>query len=146
IQVLNVVLDDETPDYYELSAEYKESGEGEADQRNQRETAIDVTGNLMLGLHELNLRGGTFERSSRQPPEFVNIDPANPVQRIANPNRSGLDQEYLEANGNFRLPGYSTLSISARLNQEAIGSSPLAPSGPTGAVTESFTNSWDNRE
>src|SRR5690606_9650347 len=42
--------------------------------------------------------------------------------------------------------GNSTLSVSAGRNQETFGSSPLAASGASGAITESFTNSWDNQD
>jgi len=145
-QVINVVLVEEKPDYYELNLAHRESGDGDPDQRNQRETNIGLIGNLTLGVHEVNLRGGTFERSSRQPPEFVNIDPANPVQRIANPNEFGLKQEFLEANGNFQLPAASSMSISARLSQNGISSSPIAANGTAGAITESFTNDGENQD
>src|SRR5690606_228746 len=75
-----------------------------------------------------------------------NIDPANPVQRVANPNELGLDTDYLEANGNFRLPADSSLSVSARRSQEAFGSSPITARAGNGAITEAFANNWDNRD
>lgn len=145
-QVLNVILDDNNPDYYEANIEYWESGEGKPEQRNQDETRIGLIANLTKWGHELNLRGGSSGRSSRQPPEFVSIDPANPVQRRANPSEFELDNEYFEANGVFLLPADSSLALSARISDESYGNTPLAGNSTAGLVSESSGNSWENRD
>lgn len=145
-QVLNVILDDNNPDYYEANLEYWESGEGKPEQRNQEETRIGLIANLTKWGHELNLRGGTSGRSSRQPAEFVSIDPANPVQRRANPNEFEFDNEYLEANGVFLLPADSSLALSARISDESFGNTPLTGNSAVGLVSESSGNSWENRD
>ena len=149
VQVVNVILEDEDIDYYELNTQYTHTGDGDVRQRNERNKYLELTGNLSWGLHEFSLRGETSDNTNRMPSEFVDIDPANPEQRISNQNQSDKKENFLQLSSNFYFQNDSSLSVNAELYEEDRISAPIFDVGSSSlasAVSESFFNNRDTQE
>lgn len=147
-QVINIIMEDEDPNYYELSTQYTRTGDGDARQRNETNTELDLTGNLSWGAHDFSLRAGTQDNTTRTPAGFVDIDPANPEQRVSSQNQDDEQQEYLQLNSVFNFQDSSRLSVTGELNKRARESAPVSvdANGSAFAVTESFENERDYRQ
>lgn len=148
-QVANVILEDEDPNYFELSSQFNRSGDGDVLQRNERNTEMDLTGNLSWRQHDFSLRAGLMDRSTRTPSDFVDIDPANPEQRISSQNQNDQTENYLQLSSIFNLQNESSLSVNAELNTRERISEPIPVGGGTAAalaISESFLNDRDFQE
>ena len=148
-QVANIILEDEDPDYFELSSQFNRSGDGDVRQRNERNTELDLTGNLSWGQHDFSLRAGLMDRSTKTPSDFVDIDPANPEQRISSQNQNDQGENYLQLSSIFNFQNESSLSVNAELNTQERISEPIPVGGGSAAVlaiSESFLNDRDFQE
>lgn len=148
-QVVNVMLVEEDADYFELDSRYSRGGDGDVRQRNEHNAEMDLTGNLNWGAHSFNLEGGISENKTRMPADFVEIDPANPVQRVSSQNEENRDQYYMQVNSIFNFTNDSSLSVNAELSAQEENEAPVPGAGSPGAtpaVNESSLGERDNRE
>ncbi len=147
-QVINVVTVQNPPAYYEVTTEVQRSGTGAIDQQNDRSANVDGTASFSWGGHEFTVTGNAQDNSNRSPSEFVAIDPANPEQRISSLNTFEGQNEGLQFDGLFSLPGDSTLSFNSQFSADQRGSAPLSlvSDGGLTAVNESFDSEADLKD
>ena len=148
-QVVNVILEDERSDYYELRTDYRHSGDGDSRQRNEEESQVNAIGSISWKGHEFNIRAGGLDRNTTEPSGFVDIDPANPEQRVSSQNQSERQEDSIELNSLFNFNNESTLSLNMQINSEEQLSAPflLSQNGSVdNTFRESFTNDRDRLE
>ena len=100
-QVVNVILDVDRTNFYELVTDYSKEGTGDIRQRNERATELNVTASFSLGSHEFKLNGGQEDRTNKSPASFIAIDPANPEQRVSSQDQSERDTQFLDLSSIF---------------------------------------------
>lgn len=146
-QVVNVILEEERANYYELRTAYDKTGDGDPRQRNEERKELNLTGSFFWGPHEFTLRGGRGGNRARSPAEFVAIDPANPRQRISARNEFDSERPYLELSSLFALPGDRSLSVNAETRRDERMSAPVVgpEAGQGAAVRESFGRDGESR-
>lgn len=144
-QVVNVVLDAERPNYYELNTSLDKTGDGDPRQRNEDNTNLNVTGSFFWRSHEFTLRGGKGDNVGISPADFVNIDPANPQQRVSSRNEFDNANTNLQFSSLFNLNGGRSLSVNAEIRNEERASAPVidALSGQAASVSESSGSERD---
>ena len=147
-QVINVITVDNREAYYELTTEVQRSGTGDNDQQNQRSARLDGTGSFMWNGHEFAVTGNVQDQSNRSPSGFVNIDPANPEQRISSLNTSDGTEEGIKLDASFALPRDSSLRFNSDFSSDTNASEPLllAQSGTLEEVDESSDREEDRRD
>jgi hypothetical protein len=127
-QVVNVILDVDRTNFYELSTDYSKEGLGEINQRNERALQLDATASFSLGKHEFKLNGGKEDRSNKSPADFISINPGNPELRLSSPDESERDNQFLDLSSIFNLKNKSMLSMNAQFYRETNFSAPRASS------------------
>lgn len=148
-QVANIIMEDEDPNYFELNSRYTETGDGDVRQRNESHTELGMIGNMSWGAHDFSLRAGLQDNSTRTPSDFVDIDPANPEQRVASQNQNDQEEKYLQLSSIFNFSDDRNLSVNVNMNERERISAPVIDAGNAGsssAVRESFLNDRDFRE
>ena len=147
-QVINVITVDDRPGYYDVQTMVRRSGSGDHDQENERIRELQGTGSFFLNEHAFTITGYAEDRSNRSPSEFVNIDPANPVQRIGSLNTFERDEQSLQFDALFTLPAESTLGFNSQVRSDTRGLQPLqlVIDEETGSVTENFQGEDDLRD
>lgn len=148
-QVVNVVLVEDAPAYYEVNTEFRRQGTGDVRHENERSTWIEALGTFSVAAHDFKISGATQERSDRSPADFVAIDPANPIQRISSLTTSDRNDEELELGAVFQLPGPGTVTFSGQFSNDDFSSSPVFiiedPAAPD-TVEESFATGEDEQD
>jgi hypothetical protein len=140
-QVVNVILEDERSNYYELRTDYRDTGSGDLRQRNEDEAEINGQASIGWLGHEFNLRGRMRNRNRLEPSGFVDIDPANPTQRTSTQTGSSQGEESLELNTLLDFGSRGTLSLSGTYRANDNDSSPFTVDqngNATGAISQSF--------
>ncbi len=125
-QVVNVILEDDRADFYELNTDVQRFGDGDIRQSSRREIEIDATSSFSLGGHEFTVHGGRVDRSEKEPSSFVAIDPANPEQRISSRDESERESHFLNIGSIFNLNNDSTFSMNAAMNRQSDSSTPVS--------------------
>jgi len=143
-QVVNVVTVANPPAYYEVTSEVLKAGTGDIAQINERNTELEATGSFSWRRHEFTMRGGTRDGSNRSPAGFVDIDPANPEQRIDSLNRSGQKNQNVQLGADFELPRDSSLSFTSRFSSFDSSSAPVSLT--TGSSSSSFDVDNDEQD
>jgi hypothetical protein len=124
-QVINVLTVANRPAYYEIVTEVQRSGTGDNDQENERVSQLNGTGSFSTSRHEFTVTGNLQDRSNRSPSNFVAIDPVNPAQRISSLNTSDRDDQGIQFDALFALPGESSLSFNSQFATDIRGSMPV---------------------
>jgi len=145
-QVVNVHLEEGDSDYFEMDTRYQRTGDGDDRQRNERSKEVELTGNLVLGAHTINMQGGIDQRDTRMPADFVDIDPANPVQRVSSQNQENRDEHFLQVNSVFNFSSDSSLSVNAELSAREEDSFPVIVPDSTGAIPAVNESSLGERD
>ena len=148
-QVVNVILEDEETNYYELRTDYRETGDGDLRQRNEDETEFNANASIGWLGHEFNVRAGNRDRNRQEPSGFVDIDPANPQQRITTQTLSGQQEEFVELNSLFDFGQQGTLSLNTSFSTNDNNSSPLILDEGghlAGAISEAFLDDREREE
>lgn len=147
-QVINVLTVDNRPAYYEIITEVQRSGTGDNDQENERVSQLNGTGSFSTSRSEFTVTGNLQDRSNRVPSGVVAIDPANPVQRISSLNTSDREEQGIQFDALFALPGESSLSFNSQFSTDTRGSMPvtLIVDGEVEAVDESSDSEDELRD
>jgi hypothetical protein len=145
-QIINVVTEVDRPAYYEVITEVQRSGNDDRDQRNERSSQLQGTGSFSWGAQEFTVTGNFEGNNNRSPADFIAIDPASPVLRVASLSSSEQDQNRIELAGNFTLPSESTLSVNSKFSEGSRSSEPLTLDSELGAFDQSFDRNEDLRD
>lgn len=145
-QVVNVLLDEQDSNYYEIDSRYRKTGDGDVRQRNEDNAEINLKSNVSWGRHSFNLRGGVEDNGNITPPDFISIDPADPELRMSSRNRFDERRHYVQLSSNFNFVDDSSLSVTANVSNRKRHSTPVTGPGSGGAINESSGNDRDNRE
>lgn len=143
-QVVNVVLDEERANYYELNTRYEKTGDGDPRQRDETHRRLNLTASFYWGRHEFTMRGGARDDRGVSPVEFVNIDPVNPRQRMSSRNAFDNAHANLQLSALMKLPAGKSLSVNADMNRDDRASSPLAEALQSPGVSVSESSGSDN--
>lgn len=143
-QVVNVVILENRPAYYEVNTELQRTGTGNIRQQNSRQTEVEATGSFRWRAHEFTLSADHRDRTNRPPAQPDDIDPANPEQRFRSPNRWEQNGDGIELAAIFDLPGDSSVSLTSQFSTGESGSLPvLSADSPTdvNGVSQTFRTS-----
>lgn len=147
-QVVNVVILENRPAYYEVNTQLQRTGTGDIRQENSRQTEVQATGSFTWRAHEFTLSTDHRDRMNRPPARPDDIDPANPEQRFRSPNRWEQIGDGIELAAIFDLPGDSSISLTSQISSGESGSLPvLSADDPTGVdgISQTFRTS-DNED
>jgi len=145
-QVVNIIMEEEDPNYFELNTQYTETGDGDVRQRNETRTNLELTANMSFGEHDFSLRGGFQDNKTSTPPEFVNINPADPVQRTGSQNQNDQGQDFLQLSSIFNFNNEKSLSVNINLNTRERLSAPVLEFSDGTEVRETFLNDREFQE
>jgi len=148
-QVVNIILDADRTNFYELVTDYSKEGTGDIRQRNERATELNATASFSLGSHEFKLNGGQENRTNKSPASFIAIDPANPEQRVSSQDQSENDTQFLDLSSIFNLNNKSTLSVNVQFSRDADLSEPVPSADGQNvfnSVRRTSTNDGDRQE
>jgi hypothetical protein len=148
-QVVNVILEDERTNYYELRTDYRDTGDGDYRQRNEDELQLNGQASIGWQGHEFNLRAGNRDRDRREPSGFVDIDPANPTQRTSTQTQSGQQEEFIELSTLFDLGNQGSLTLNSSFRNDTNDSAPISldqNGAATGAISETYQDDRERQE
>lgn len=147
-QVINVLTRQNRPAYYDIATEVQRSGTGATDQENERRSQLQGTGSFSRWGHEFTVAGYFQDRNNSSPADFVAIDPANPEQRISSLNTFDRNEEGIQLDGLFALPGNSSLTVNSQFTTQTRGSMPLSlvVNNEAQSVDQSFERDEDLKD
>lgn len=125
-QVVNIILEEDRANFYELNTEVQRYGDGDIRQSSRRQIETDATSRFTVGAHEFTVKGGRLDRSEEDPSGFVAIDPANPEQRASSRDESERERDFLNIGSIFNLNNDGTLSVNAEMNRQIDTSTPVS--------------------
>lgn len=124
-QVVNVVTVTDAPAYYEVVTQLDRIGAGDPEQQNMRDVRVEATGSFSWNRHDFKLAGDVGDRYNEEPADLVDVDPANPTQRLSSPSRFERTGSGLDLNAVFDLSGSSSLTLNGRFSAQEISSRSL---------------------
>lgn len=148
-QVVNVVTVANSPAYYEVTTQVDRIGAGDVRQQNSRDARVDATGSFSWRRHEFTLSANARDRYNESPAEFVDIDPANPVQRLSSLSRFERGDRGVQLNAVFDVPADSSVTLNARFSRDEISSFPVLLAEQQDAldfVDQGFDSDEDNQD
>ena len=148
-QVVNVITFPDAPAYYEFTSEIQRSGDGTLDQDNERDSKFESIGSFFRNGNEFTLRADYRDRVDQPPANLIDVDPANPEQRISSINKSEREDYGLDFNALWNLNLESSLSLNSRLSTRDQVSYPVPLEGAVqdeDAIDRSSGGNNENRD